>query len=96
MLRPCIFKSIFGIPCPTCGTTRAATAFLQWDLLASFAANPLAATVGFIFIAGAPLALLWAVARGPTPEFPRPIPVWLRVGVVVLIGVNWLYLIAIS
>ena len=91
VLRPCIFRSLSGIPCPTCGTTRAATAFLDGDLSAAFAANPLAAAAGLLFIAGAPLAALWAIARLPMPVVPKPLPGWMRIGVVVLIVANWLF-----
>jgi hypothetical protein len=92
-LRPCIFHSMTGIPCPTCGTTRAATAFLDGNLLAALAANPLAAVGGLLFVVGAPLAALWAVARWPVPVLPTPLPMWTRVGAVALIVANWLYVI---
>jgi hypothetical protein len=92
-LRPCIFHSLTGIPCPTCGTTRAATAFLEGNLLAALAANPLAAIAGLLFVVGAPLAALWAVARWPMPTLPTPLPRWSRVLAVALIATNWLYLV---
>lgn len=92
-LRPCVFHSLTGIPCPTCGTTRAATAFLDGNLVAAFAANPLAAVVGVLFVAGAPLAALWTVARGPVPVLPAPLPGWSRALAVALIVANWLYVI---
>lgn len=93
VLRPCIFRSLSGIPCPTCGTTRAATAFLDGDLSAAFAANPLAAAAGLLFVAGAPLAALWAIARWPMPVVPTPLPGWMRIGAVALIAANWLFVI---
>jgi hypothetical protein len=95
-LRPCIFRSLTGIPCPTCGTTRAAAAFLDGDLIAALAANPLSAAGALLFVAGAPLAVLWAIARWPVPVLPTPLPVWIRIGAVVLIAANWLYVIAIA
>ena len=93
-LRPCIFHSLTGVPCPTCGTTRAATAFLDGNILAALAANPLAALAGLLFVAGAPLAALWAVARWPVPVLPTPLPLWSRVAAVALIVANWLYVIS--
>lgn len=33
---PCIFKAVFGIPCPGCGMTRAFLAALRLDLAAAF------------------------------------------------------------
>ena len=94
LLRPCVFRSLTGVPCPTCGTTRAAAAFLDGNVIAAFTANPLAAAAGLIFVAGAPLATLWAIARWPVPVVPTPIPTWVRVGAVALIAINWLYVLA--
>jgi hypothetical protein len=95
-LRPCIFRSLTDVPCPTCGTTRAATAFLEGNLWAAFAANPLAAAVGLIFVAGAPLAALWAVSRWPIPKLTKSSLGWTRICMVLLVAVNWLYLIVAS
>ena len=93
-LRPCVFRSLTGIPCPTCGTTRAATTFLDGDLLTAFAANPLAAAAGSIFVFGAPIGVLWALARWPVPALPTPLPSWIRASVVAIIAANWAYVIA--
>ena len=95
LLRPCVFRSLTGFPCPTCGTTRAATAILDGNLIAAFSANPLAAAAGLLFVVGAPLATLWAVARWPVPVsvLPTPLPMWVRIGAVALIAANWLYVI---
>jgi hypothetical protein len=95
-LRPCVFRSLTGVPCPTCGTTRAATAFLDGNLIAAFTANPLAATAGLLFVVGAPLAALWAIARWPVPVMPTPVPRWMRFGAVALIAANWIYIITIA
>lgn len=94
-LGPCVFRSLTGIQCPTCGTTRAATAILDGDFLTALAANPLAAAVGLAFIVGAPLAALWATVRWPVPVLSPTAWRWIRVGMVALITVNWLYLIAV-
>lgn len=37
----CFVKQVAGIPCPSCGSTRAALYFLQGDLSASLNMNPL-------------------------------------------------------
>jgi hypothetical protein len=95
-LRPCIFRSLTDVPCPTCGTTRAATAFFEGDLLAAFAANPLAAMGGCLFVVGAPLATLWAVSRWPIPQLTKSSLGWTRVCVLLLVVVNWLYVIVSS
>ncbi len=92
-LGSCIFRSLTGIPCPSCGTTRAATAFLQGDLMTAFINNPLAALAGLLFVVGAPIAVIWTTARMPVPSLPNPLPPWVRIGAVFLIAANWLYLI---
>ena len=96
LLRPCVFRSLTGVPCPTCGTTRAATAFLDGNLLAAFAANPLAAAMGLLFVVGAPIATLWAIAQWPLPLLPTPLPRWVRIGAVAVIAGNWLYVISVG
>ena len=95
-LRPCIFRSLTGIPCPTCGTTRAATAFLSGDLSGAFIANPLAALAGVVFVVGGIVAGIWAIARWPVPRTENPFPLWLRISLVGTIAANWAYLITRS
>ena len=93
-LRSCVFRSLTGIPCPTCGTTRAAAAFLDGDVMTAFIYNPLAALAGLLFVVGAPIAVIWTTAKCPVPSVPNPLPPWVRIGAVGLIAANWLYLIA--
>ena len=92
-LRACVFRSLTGIPCPSCGTTRAAIAFLQGDLMTAFINNPLAALAGLLFVVGAPIAVIWTTARWSVPSLSNPLPLWVRIGAVFLIAANWLYLI---
>ena len=96
LLGPCVFRGLTGVPCPTCGTTRAATAFLNGELTIAFAANPLAALAGLIFIVGGPLAVAWTMARRNLPVVTGPLPVWVRIAAVSLIGLNWVYVIVVS
>jgi hypothetical protein len=66
---------------------------LHGDLAAAFAANPLAALTGLVFVAGAPLAATWAVAGWKVPRLPSPLPFGYRIAVVAALALNWLYLI---
>lgn len=93
-LPKCPFRSLTGLPCPTCGTTHAVLAALHGRPLQALAANPLAALAGATFIVGGLLAPLWAGANLPIPETPRPWPLWFRVALVAVILANWAYLIA--
>jgi hypothetical protein len=92
-LHACVFRSLTGIPCPSCGTTRAATAFLEGDLMTAFINNPLAALAGLLFVVGAPIAVIWTTAKMSIPSLSNPLPPWVRIGAVFLIAANWLYLI---
>ncbi|MBQ8498051.1 MAG: DUF2752 domain-containing protein [Clostridia bacterium] len=47
---PCLYKAISGIPCPTCGITRAYLALLRLDIQAAFAYHPLFWTVPILFL----------------------------------------------
>ncbi|WP_300357510.1 DUF2752 domain-containing protein [Fusobacterium sp.] len=45
----CLFINIFGIPCPTCGITRAYISLLHLDIKSAFFYHPLFLLVPFIF-----------------------------------------------
>ena len=94
LLRPCTFRGLTGIPCPTCGTTRVALALLDLDLAAAFAANPLAAVAGLALFAGGALALAWVLLRGPAVALDGGLPRWWVAVLAVLVLGNWAYLIA--
>jgi hypothetical protein len=93
ILRPCVFRTLTGIPCPTCGTTRAAVAFLDGHLLAAAANNPLATAAGFAFVVGAPVVAAFSLREQPLPPLPTSFPGWVRLAAVGVIGLNWAYLI---
>ena len=95
-LRPCTFRSIFGVACPSCGTTRAAVAFFDADVPAALAANPLAAVAALLFVFGAPVAVAWTSSGRPVPQPERILPRWQRTALVAVVIVNWLYVIVIS
>lgn len=91
----CGFKVLTGLPCPTCGSTRACLALVRGDLAAAFASNPLFVLAG----AGALVYLLYAasVLAGRLPRcrpLVTPADVFAaRVASMALVGVNWAYLI---
>lgn len=92
-LRPCAFRKLSGIPCPSCGMTRTAHALLEGDFCAAVAVNPLAAFAAAAFIIGGGLALIWVLVRGPVPNSK---PSWSRRWTAAVVGVvliNWIYLI---
>ncbi len=91
----CYFKGFTGIPCFTCGSTRAAAHLAVLDFAGAFALNPLATLVAValalwglteLLLLPWKLALRLEIAPGLHP--------WLRWTAVVLGVANWLYLIA--
>ncbi len=90
----CAFRLLTGVPCPTCGATRAVLAAGQTRFLAALLYNPLLTVAA---VAG----LGWLVLRlgfGRTIRLdlaPRARAiVWIAVGG--LIAVNWAYVIVAS
>ncbi len=90
----CAFKQLTGLPCPTCGGTRALGRLAALDPAGAFAMNPLAVAVG-VGVA------LWAVAdlvllprrQSLRLEVRPDVAFALRVAAVVLAAANWAYLV---
>ncbi len=92
-LWSCPLKSLTGIPCPTCGTGRAALALARFDPIHALVHYPLPALAWMAFIA-AGLAAGWRAWRGQSLPRIRRLPVWARIVVVVAVAANWVYSIA--
>jgi hypothetical protein len=98
-LPACTFRQVAGVPCPSCGATRAGLALAQGDLIAALSYNPL-------FVIGLGILFGWSVYRvfqiwsgkaissrlvKKSTKFKiRQRLRWLAAGAIVL---NWLYLI---
>jgi len=93
LLPPCAFRALTGVPCLSCGTTRAAVALLHGDLGAALIVNPLAALAGIAFVAGGAVAPLWAALGLPLPRAPRPVPRALRFAAALALLAGWLWVI---
>jgi len=92
-LGSCTFRTLAGIPCPTCGTTRTALALLNFDFGSAVAVNPLATIAAVAFFIGGGVALIWVLVRGPVPTLKLS---WSRRWTGAVVGVvliNWIYLI---
>ncbi|HEV3410228.1 MAG TPA: DUF2752 domain-containing protein, partial [Chthoniobacterales bacterium] len=92
----CNFHALFGIPCLTCGSTRAALALLHGDIFAAWKFNPLATTtlVGLALYNGYALAVL--CSERLRVRIPAAMRARWRLGVVLLAAaslLNWLYLL---
>jgi hypothetical protein len=88
----CNFKRFSGMPCPTCGGTRAAMAVLGGDPLAALMLNPLVAAGGVFLL----FVLVIRVATARTPQIQTSRRGWLLIaaGVCLVLAANWWYVIA--
>jgi hypothetical protein len=93
-LWSCTFKSLTGIPCPTCGTTRAALALAHFDVLGAFSHYPLPTLGWVLFLGGGLVSASMALAGRTPPAIPNRLPVWARGAIVALVVANWAYSIA--
>jgi hypothetical protein len=93
----CLFLSITGHPCITCGATRCAIAFFHLDFLRAWSWNPLVLTVlcGLsIFDAYAFTVLILRAPRLRIVQFSVSEKNLIRVIAIILLLSNWLYLLS--
>ncbi len=90
----CPWRETTGFPCPTCGSTLAATALVHGQLGTALRANPLVMLLGLVFAAGA----AYAVVATLVPRWRRSLALttgesrtarWLAALLLVL---NWIWL----
>lgn len=93
----CYVKAFSGLPCPTCGSTRAIGRLFALDLAGAFAMNPLLAlaTLALALWAAADLALL-PRRRALGVELSAPLASAARVAAVAAVVANWAYLLAVG
>jgi hypothetical protein len=89
----CRFRTWTGVPCPTCGSTRAVMSALRGDLLGAFVFNPLT------FIAIAALGVVVAVravcGRQVTIRASGREWTGLAVFLLVALGLNWVWVLRV-
>ena len=89
----CVFKGLTGLPCPTCGSTRAVAQLFGLDLAGALAMNPFTTLVAVVLAAWALVDLLLiprgrALRIGVSPGLAR----LLRIAAFALFFANWIYL----
>jgi hypothetical protein len=90
----CIFHEMTGLPCVTCGATRAAIQFLQGHFLAAWIWNPLVFLViccVAVFDAYALVVLITRAPRLRLIQFSQFEKRALRIAVICMLALNWLY-----
>src|SRR5688572_13957974 len=88
----CRFHALTGVPCPTCGGTRAVAQALHGDLLGAFAASPL--VFAAVLLAASALLLRALTARRLHLRLERGegVLAWTVAGA--LVAAHWAYLVA--
>jgi hypothetical protein len=93
----CVFHDLTGLPCVTCGMTRSAIQFFCGHFFAALRWNPLV----FVALSGLSIfnayALTVLVTRAPRLRIlflSRHEKIFIRVSVVALLALNWIYLLS--
>ena len=91
----CLFKAFTGLPCPTCGSTRALGRLFALDFAGALRMNPLT-TVVAVVVAGWALVDLALLPRRRALglEVSPRLGFALRVSALFLFLANWVYLVA--
>jgi hypothetical protein len=90
----CTLREVTGIPCPSCGMTRAFDWFMRGRLLDALEINPLGFALAVLAVVGA--AYLAAARLRPPRLRMEPSArgaFWMRTGVIAVLACNWSYLI---
>lgn len=90
----CPLLGMTGIPCPTCGATRAMVALSTADWQAALMWNPLVALGGIGAAAWSVLAVAAIAGLVPAPVLPTRLPTWLRWAVPLALIANEAWLLA--
>lgn len=93
-LFSCPFRELTGLPCPSCGTTRAALALAKFDFAGALVRFPLPTLAWMVLIGGGLLAGLSVLLKIDMPEPPRTLRNWQIAVVVGGVLANWIYSIA--
>lgn len=92
---PCVFKEVTGAACPTCGSTRSLVYLSRFDILSAFRFNPLV-FFGVVVFSLWVLYGLYMLFSGKKIQvtLSKKEGQILRWGILVLVLLNWVYLIA--
>lgn len=90
----CVFHALTGLPCPSCGATRAVVALAGGDVGVAFGFNPLVTLGVLAFLAAGAAALPWVALRGPVPaEVRAPSLGRLRLAAAGALAAQWAWLV---
>jgi len=89
----CPFRALTGLPCATCGMTRAFVRLAHGDLSGAVGASPLGALLAGLAWLFAALAVVRAVAGSPWPALAPGRPRGLAILAVGALLANWAFLV---
>ena len=91
----CLFHRLTGLPCLTCGATRAAAALLAGDPAGAFRQQPLAVVGGTLACAGFAVYAFFLFVRRRVVSVTLEAKEWRLSGAIILLLaiLNWLYLL---
>jgi hypothetical protein len=93
-LTVCVFKGLTGLPCPTCGSTRAAAALFGLDVAGALALNPVVTVVAVVMAAWALVDLVLLPSRRSLRiEVSPRLGYVLRAAALLAFFLNWVYLL---
>jgi hypothetical protein len=97
LLPGCVFKELTSFPCPTCGATRALLLLIHGDVTASLSMNPLVSltTMGACLVFSYSLFAFFLHLPRPSMDLSAREHVVIRVGALMLILMNWSYLVSV-
>ncbi|RZJ28362.1 MAG: DUF2752 domain-containing protein [Flavobacterium sp.] len=91
----CMFKNVTGIPCPSCGSTRAMVMLVRGDFFGSLMMNPIGLILSVIMLV-VPIWLLYDVITKRQTLYDsygkaeRIIKIkWVAILLITLVAVNW-------
>ncbi len=98
LLPGCVFKGLTSFPCPTCGATRAALLLVHGETAASLSMNPLVSlcfmAACIVFFYSLPAFLLHLPRTSVELSVREHLAI--RIAVVVLVLVNWSWLVLLA
>ncbi len=92
-LPACPLKSLSGLPCAACGSTRAALALVRGEVKEALVVNPLATVAWLGLVVVGLVAGVAALVGRPLSEPRWVLPTTARLGLLGILVANWLYLI---
>jgi hypothetical protein len=96
VLPACVFKVVTGLPCVTCGSTRALAALAAGEVLAAVRWNPLAAAAAFGAVVYVPYGAMTGLAGSRRVRLRLAARDWrfLRAVALVTLAATWAFLVA--